>query len=121
MYAVLLWYGVTRADQPSELTIAIIALTSLGVTYGGSVALFRVAGEIWRTTVVIAEFLNQHLLEPLKERQREEGRKEGREEGREEGRMEGRKAALAAIRKRLAENGLNPDDYLPAEESHVAE
>ena len=105
MYAVLLWYGITRADQPSELTIAIIALTSLGVTYGGSVALFRVAGEIWRSTVVIAEFLNQHLLEPLKERQREEGRKEGR------------KAALAAIRKRLAEDGLNPDDYLPAEES----
>ena len=113
MYAVLLWYGITRADQPSELTIAIIALTSLGVTYGGSVALFRVAGEIWRSTVVIAEFLNQHLLEPLKERQREEGRKEGREEGRKEG----RKAALAAIRKRLAEDGLNPDDYLPAEES----
>ena len=109
MYAVLLWYGITRADQPSELTIAIIALTSLGVTYGGSVALFRVAGEIWRSTVVIAEFLNQHLLEPLKERQREEGR--------EEGRKEGRKAALAAIRKRLAEDGLNPDDYLPAEES----
>ena len=113
MYAVLLWYGITRADQPSELTIAIIALTSLGVTYGGSVALFRVAGEIWRSTVVIAEFLNQHLLEPLKERQREEGRKKGREEGRKEG----RKAALAAIRKRLAEDGLNLDDYLPAEES----
>ena len=59
--------------------------------------------------MVIAEFLNQHLLEPLKERQREEGRKEGR------------KAALAAVRKRLAEAGLNPDDYLPAEESDFEE
>ena len=42
------------------------------------------ATETWETMMVLANYLRQNLLEPLKERQREEGRVEGREEGREE-------------------------------------
>ena len=38
--------------------------------------------------MVLANYLRQNLLEPLKERQRREGREEGREEGRVEVRFE---------------------------------
>ena len=55
--------------------------------------------------MVIAEFLNRHLLEPQKQRLLEEGRKEGRKEGRAE--------LSAEIRARLEEQGLNPDEILP--------
>ena len=34
--------------------------------------------------MVLANYLRQNLLEPLKERQKEEGRVEGREEGQDE-------------------------------------
>ncbi len=61
--------------------------------------------------MVIAEFLNRHLLEPQKQRLLEEGRKEGRKEGLEEGRAQER----AEIRARLEECGMNPDEILPAE------
>ena len=58
---------------------------------GGALALTLYAiTETWETAMVLANYLRQNLLEPLKERQREEGREEGRVEGREEGREEGR-------------------------------
>ena len=38
------------------------------------------ATETWETMMVLANYLRQNLLEPLKERQKEEGRVEGREE-----------------------------------------
>ena len=62
--------------------------------------------------MVIADFLNRHLLEPQKQRLLEQGR----EQGREEGRKEGREKALAIVRKHLTEDGLNPDDYIPSGE-----
>ena len=59
--------------------------------------------------MVIAEFLNRHLLEPQKQRLLDEGRKEGHKEGLEEGRVQER----AEIRARLKARGLNPDEILP--------
>ena len=57
--------------------------------------------------MVIAEFLNRHLLEPQKQRLLEEGRKEGLEEGRARERAE--------ILTRLEELGLDPAEILPPE------
>lgn len=66
--------------------------------------------------MVIAEFLNRHLLEPQKQRLLEQGRKEGREEGREQGREvgreEGRAQERAEIHARLETLGLDPSEIL---------
>lgn len=107
IYAGVVWYGISIFDEPDRLDKAFVGLTSLGVTYGISLAMFRTVGEIGGAIMVLAEFLNRHLLEPQKQRLLEEGRKEGREK------------ALAAVRKRLAEDGLNPDDYLPQAEGET--
>ena len=48
------------------------------------------ATETWETMMVLANYLRQNLLEPLKERQREEGRVQGRVQGVEEGVIKGR-------------------------------
>ena len=56
--------------------------------------------------MVIAEFLNRHLLEPQKQRLLEQGRKEERARIR---------AQLAKVRTQLEERGLNPDEFLPPE------
>ena len=74
--------------------------------------------------MVLADFLNTNLLEPQKRKLRNEGhvegraegRAEGREEGLEEGREEGRAELVDLLRPRLAEQGINLDDYLTPEE-----
>ena len=49
---------------------------------GGALALtIYSATETWETAMVLANYLRQHLLEPLKERQRMAGWEEGIEEG----------------------------------------
>jgi hypothetical protein len=101
IYAVLLWYGISIFEEPDKLDIAIITLTSLGVTYGASVALFKSASEFAGGFMVIAAFLNRHLLEPQKQRLLQQGRSQER----------------AEIRARLKKLGLNPDDILPTEET----
>ena len=59
--------------------------------------------------MVLAEFLNRHLLEPQKRRLINQGRAEGREEGREEARAE----TIAKGRARLIEQGIDPDLIFP--------
>ena len=90
IYAGVVWYGISIFDEPDGLDKAFVGLTSLGVTYGISLAMFRTVGEIGGAIMVLAEFLNRHLLEPQKQRLLEEGRKEGRKEGLEEGRAQER-------------------------------
>ena len=51
--------------------------------------------------MVIAAFLNRHLLKPQKQRLLQQGRSQER----------------AEIRARLKKLGLNPDDILPTEET----
>ena len=77
--------------------------------------------------MVLAEFLNTNLLEPLKQRLRDEGyaegvaegraegRAEGVAEGRAEGAAEGRAETMAMVRSQLQENGINPDALFPAD------
>ena len=85
--------------------------------------------------MVLAEFLNTNLLEPLKQRLRDEGYAEGVAEGRAEGRAEGvaeghaegvaegraegvaegRAETMAMVRSQLLENGINPDALFPAD------
>ena len=81
--------------------------------------------------MVLAEFLNTNLLEPLKQRLRDEGyaegiaqgraegvaqgRAEGVAEGRAEGVAQGRAETMAMVRSQLQENGINPDALFPAD------
>ena len=110
--AVLFWYGITSAGNREWLTITAIALTALGVAYSASLALSGAAREIGDDIMVLARYINQHLLEPLKEQQREEGRQQGLKEGRQLG----RKQAIDDIRGKLREQGFDLDELLPPEE-----
>ena len=108
IFAVLCWKGFQLADQQTDaLTLAVIVITALGVTYSASAALFRVINEMTGGFMVLADFLTQHLLEPLKERQREQGREQGFEQGRQQERD--------SIRAQLLEQGLDLDELLPPE------
>ena len=86
--------------------------------------------------MVLAEFLNTNLLEPLKQRLRDEGyaegfaqgyaegvaqcHAEGFAQGYAEGVAQGRAEAIAVARSRLLENGINPDVLFPADAPEVA-
>ena len=105
IYAAIFWYSFSIAENPNPLPIAMIGLISLGIAYGVWTALFKVTGEIAGGIMVLAEFLNRHLLEPQKQRLLEEGRARER----------------AAIRARLEELGLNPDEILPSKASEKAD
>ena len=115
IYAAIFWYSFSVAGNPDLPSKAMIGLISLGIAYGVWTAVFKVAGEIAGGAMVLAEFLNRHLLEPQKRRLLEEGRQEGRKEGLEEGRERGRAELSAEIRARLEERGLNPNEILPDE------
>ena len=124
IFAVLCWKGLELANQqPDALTLAVIVITALGVTYSASAALFRAIKEMTGGFMVLADFLTQHLLEPLKERQREQGREQGLEQGREQGIEQGRKQGLKqgrqaerdSIRAQLLERGVDLDELLPSE------
>ena len=110
IFAVLCWKGIELANQqaspPDTLTLAVVVITALGVAYGACVALFQVIKEMTGGIMVLANFLNQQLMEPLKERQLEQGRQQGRQAERD------------SIRARLRERGLDLDELLPPADSH---
>ena len=103
IFVALFWYGTNAVSDPSNLDRFIIGLTVFGVTYGISRPLFEAVAEVVGGFMVIAEFLNRHLLEPQKQRLLDEGRKEGRARER------------AEIMTRLEELGLDPAEILPPE------
>ena len=106
IYAVILWYSITTADEiDGPVEYGIIAVISLGIAYGVTVAVFRVASETGEVAMVLAKYLNQHLLEPLKEQQRAEGEERGRSAERER------------IRRHLQQQGYDPDALLPPPEA----
>ena len=78
---------------PARIAIALIALGITGSTYNTPT---KVADEAKGAIMVLAEFLNNNLLEPQKRRLRAEGRAE----------------ALAEVRSLLQEQGINPDDVI---------
>ena len=110
IFAVLCWKGLELANQqPDALTLAVIVITALGVTYSASAALFRAIKEMTGGFMVLADFLTQHLLEPLKERQREQGREQGIDQGRQ--------AERDSIRAQLLERGVDLDELLRPDSS----
>ena len=101
VFAVLCWKGIGYAPDTDPLTLAVIVITALGVAYSACVALFRVITETTGGIMVLTNFLNQHLMEPLKEQQREQGRQAERD----------------SIRSQLRERGLDLDELLPPTKS----
>ena len=64
--------------------------------------------------MVIAAFLNKHLLEPRERRLRAEGHSEGFSEGMAQARAQARAETLAEVRSFLQEHGLDLDlDEIP--------
>ncbi|MCY4415850.1 MAG: hypothetical protein OXE87_06025 [Chloroflexi bacterium] len=111
IFVALYWYATNAVGDTDKLDRLIIALTLFGVTYGISKPLFEAVSEIVGGIMVIAEFLNRHLLEPQKQRLLEQGRKQAREAARAEA-----DARLDKARARLKELGLDPSDILPADD-----
>ena len=62
--------------------------------------------------MVIAEFLNRHLLEPQKQRLLEQGRKQAHDAA-----QAAAEARLDEARERLRALGLDPDEILPDEDA----
>ena len=104
IYAAIFWYSFSIADNPDRRTVAMIGLISLGIAYGVWTALFKVAGEMAGGIMVLAEFLNRHLLEPQKQRLLRQGRQQAMAEA--EVRLDEARARLRAL-------GLDPDEIIP--------
>ncbi len=114
IYALVLWYGAktaTELDTPPVVTGIAVALIALGIAGSIYRILIDVAKEAKGAIMVLADFLNTHLVEPQRRRLIEQGRVEGRAEGIEEGRAE----AIADIRSRLLQEGIDPDLIIPLE------
>ena len=115
IYAGILWYSINAdADASGATDYGMIAVISLGIAYGVTVAVFRVSSEIGGSIMVIAAFLNRHLLEPQKQRLMaqgleqglEQGRHQGLEQGLEQGRHQGLEQGLEQGRHQGLEQGL---------------
>ena len=108
IYALVLWYGVETAqklDAPPVVAGIAVALIALGIAGSTYRILIDVAKETKGAIMVLADFLNTHLVEPQKRRLIERGRAQGREEARAETITEGRA--------RLIEQGIDPDLIFP--------
>ncbi len=102
----MVWHGhYGPPHTPPILTKIAVALIALGITGSIYRILIEVAKETKGAVMVLAEFLNRHLLEPQKRRLIDEGRKEGRAE------------TIADIRSRLLQEGIDPGRIIPDEES----
>ena len=112
IYSAIFWYSFSIPDSSDRLTTVMIGLISLGIAYGVWTALFKVAGEMAGGIMVLAEFLNRHLLEPQKQRLLRQGREQAMAEV-----DDAVRARLSEARSKLEEQGLDPDDFLPLEES----
>ena len=108
IYALVLWYGVETAqklDAPPVVAGIAVALIALGIAGSTYRILIDVAKETKGAIMVLADFLNTHLVEPQRRRLIERGRAQGREEARAETITEGRA--------RLIEQGIDPDLIFP--------
>lgn len=124
IYALVIWYGlITTANvQTSPILIKIaIGVIALGITGSIYTILIQVAREAKGAIVVLAEFLNRHLLEPQKQRLLSQGRNEGIAEGRAQGRAEARAEIIADVRAKLLEEGIDPDRIVPSDETDDAD
>ena len=74
------YLSITERLVPNGVALAIVIYATM---------------ELTETIMVVANYIRQNLLEPLKARQRAEGRAEGVAEGRAEGIAEGRAEGIA--------------------------
>ena len=98
VYILVVWYGIATTanlEVPSLPLKIAIAFIALGVTGSTCSILARAASETKGGIMVLAEFLNTNLLEPLKQRLRDEGYAEGVASGRAEGVAQGRAEGVA--------------------------
>ena len=122
IYSAVLWYSISIQENiDGPLAYLMLGVISLGIAYGVAVAVFKVTGEAYKEVsggiMVLAEFLNRHLLEPQKQRLLQQGL----EQGREEGRVEGQAKERDSIRAKLREQGYDLDKMLTPEENGDAE
>ena len=111
IYALVLWFSAETSANlsgPPVLVGVAVALIALGITGSIYGILIAVAKETKGAIMVIADFLNTHLVGPQKRRLIDRGRVEGRVEGRAE--------TVAKGRARLIEHGIDPDLIFPLEE-----
>ena len=100
----LTWYAAAEGGFGVGHALLFWMMMS-GLMWG---ALLSILKDTPERNLVIAPFLERHLLKPLEEKRLDKWREEGREIGRAEA-IE----AIAEIRKLLEERGLNPDEILP--------
>ena len=120
IYALVIWYGlITTSDaQTSPILIKVaIGVIALGITGSIYTILIQVGRETKGAIMVLAEFLNRHLLEPQKQRLLNQGRNEGIAEGRAQGRAEARAEIIADVRAKLLDQGIDPDRIVPSDET----
>ena len=108
IFGALYWYATIAVSNLDNFDRLIIGLTIFGVTYGISRPIFEGIAEIIGGIMVIAEFLNRHLLEPQKQRLLAEGRKQAHDDA-----QAAAEARLDEARDRLRALGLDPDEILP--------
>ena len=105
----LTWYAAAEGGLGVGHALLFWMMVS-GLMWG---ALLSTMKDTPERKMVIAPFLERHLLKPLEERRLDKWREQGRAIGRAE--------AIAEIRKRLEERGLNPDEILPGENAGQAD
>ena len=107
IYALVLWYGAATAaqlDTPPIPTRIAVVLIAFGITGGIYRFLLDLANETKGGIMVLAAFLNEKLVEPQRRKLRAQGRAQGRAE------------AIADVRARLLQEGIDPDRIIPAED-----
>ncbi len=118
IFALVLWYGTVTAaqlDTPLLLTKIVVVLVAIGITSSIYRVLFGHANDRSHQRLVVAEFLTKHLLEPQK---RKQAGARGYTEAREEGYIQGRSEAMADIRARLLQEGINPDRIISPDDAN---
>ncbi len=112
IYALVIWYGVITTAHLNTLPILTeiaIAFIALGIAGSSYTILTKIADEVTGAIMVLADFLNRHLLDPQKRRLIDQGRAQGRAEER---------AEIVAL---MRAKGINPDDIIPRAEPDNAE
>ena len=111
---VIIAYTLINMGDAGIMETYMLAASRILISGGAQAILIYSITDSWEAMMVLANYLRQNLLEPLKERQRREGVEAGIALGREEGRSESnaRWRAWNERREKAAERG-EPFDEPP--------
>ena len=106
----LIWYHVfeRRADAWPETILSVTQGIGVNTVGAAGLALLTIEGP--KTIVVLADYITERWLNPLKERNRAKAHAQGRAEGRVEGEAQNQAAWLAWNERRLAAEA-NGEDF----------